>query len=186
MNNFCFQVKCPVEPFKDPNYPLNILKTTDYKHVIIDRFRYINPELFSWYKSLGIKINIVEIFYRPAYNSGDIHVDRGIGDKIKMNWVYGQDDNSMMNWYDHVVTDVAETSTTVVNTPYITFPPDQCRLLHSQLVKSPSICQTGVAHNITNGSNSRLCISFDLLEASTMEGITFKRSQEIFKDYLDW
>lgn len=186
MNNYCYYIKCPVEPFKDPNYPLDILKTIDYKHAIIDRFRYVNPELFYWYKSLGVKINIVEIFYRPADNKGDIHVDRGLGDKIKMNWIYGQDDSSMMNWYNHIQTDPSVSSITVVNTPYITFKEENCKLLHSQLVQSPSVCQTGVPHNVTNGSKPRLCVSFDLLELSTMSGITFSRSQEIFKDYIEW
>jgi hypothetical protein len=186
MNDYCFHVTCPIEPFKDPNFPLEILKTDSYRHSIIDRFRYINPELFAWYKELGVKINMVEVIYRPAHNVGDIHVDRGIGDKIKMNWIYGQSDNSHMNWFDYDPEYTTVAGTTNVNTPYITFPDDKCTKIYGQQVLSPSVCQTGIAHNITNGATSRLCISVDLLELSTMQGITFARAQEIFKDYLVW
>lgn len=186
MNDYCYYIKCPVEPFKDPNYPLDILKTDSYRHNKIDQYRYINPDLFAWYKSLGVKINMVEVLYRPPHNIGDIHVDRGIGDKIKMNWIYGQDDNSMMNWFEYDPEHTVIAGITNVNTPYVTFPADKCKMIYSHLVKSPSICQTGVAHNITNGAKPRLCISVDLLELTTMSGITFKRSQEIFKDYIEW
>lgn len=186
MNDYCFQVACPIEPFKDPDFPLEILKTDQYRHTKIDRFRHISPELFAWYKDLGIKINMVEVIYRPAHNIGDIHVDRGIGDKIKMNWIYGQDDDSMMNWFNYDPTYQVIAGMTNVDTPYVTFPDDKCTTIYSQLVKSPSVCQTGIPHNITNGTRPRLCISVDLLEASTMQGITFKRAQELFHNYLVW
>lgn len=186
MNNYCFHVDCPVEPFKDPMFPVNILKSAEYKHTKIDRFRYINPALYEWLKEVGVKINMVEIIFRPAHHIGEIHVDRGLGDKVKMNWIYGQDDNSMMNWFDFDPAFQTVAGVSNANTPYITFPDDKCQVLYSHLVKSPSVCQTGIPHNITNGSKSRLCMSFDLLDASNMEGITFQRAQELFANFLKW
>ncbi len=186
MNDYCFHVACPIEPFKDPNFPLEILKTDNYRHVVFDRFRYINPDLFAWYKSLGVKINLTEIIYRPANHLGEIHVDRGLGDKIKMNWIYGQSENSNMNWFDYDPSFAIVAGVSNANTPYVTFPHDKCTTIYSHQVRSPSVCQTGIPHNITNGATPRLCISIDLLELSTMEGISFKRAQEIFKDYLVW
>jgi len=65
----------------------------------------VNPELISLLTSKEMIPVACDYFVREPYDEMFIHVDGPpdpIGGKGKLNWVYGQDDNSKMNWFEPI------------------------------------------------------------------------------------
>ena len=116
----------------------------------------ISVEFIDWLSSLNLVLGLTEVFLSIPGTYYGIHQDHDIlTDFPKINWVFGKS-TSYMNWYTLKTTGVIYTEETG---PYVVYAKEGVELLHSVELKSPSLVQAGVPHNITTLKDYRWCIS---------------------------
>jgi hypothetical protein len=145
----------------------------------------VNPELISLLTSKEMIPVACDYFVREPYDEMFIHVDGPpdpIGGKGKLNWVYGQDDNSKMNWFEPI--DKNKYKTYHYGIPLTIYDKDNVRVVESSVIAgTPSLVNVGEPHNITNGANRRLCICLYLNDKRTNAAPTWDRCIEVFREY---
>jgi hypothetical protein len=178
MNNFCFlNLKIPL--FKE-GITVNDLPKT---HIaIIDREKIINENIFQFFKSLNLKISLVETFYKTPGATGSIHTDVDGGDYTKLNWVFGGRE-SQMCWYKPKARVKKRISVTSANTRYLSFNALEVDEIERTPITGPVLVQVGIPHHIINVKESRYCVSFVFLNQNNQR-LTMKESVNVFKDYI--
>lgn len=126
----------------------------------------INPEITDMLLDLGIKVNFAECFNRgPGQHSG-IHTDYNTnGEKVKVNWIYGGKDSTML-WYEPKPDVSGTNSITVANTNYTSYSNDDVTHLLTLETKPsiPYLIQAGTPHSVENFLENRTCISLVLYD----------------------
>ncbi len=132
--------------------------------ILLDVPKYIRPELVELLDQAGLHIRFAELFYTPADLATLIHID-GDPDEYtvsnnmaKLNYV-GNGSGSMMHWYKPVVNKHYEPTG---KNKFISFEPNEVKLIKSVALSGYNIIQTGIPHNITTTSESRYCVSLTL------------------------
>ena len=177
MSAFCVHVKDDTPLFK-PHYQLPHYAERLHQDVSID---VINPYWIDRVESGGLQVLRVELFYAPPgldYVMG-IHTDSGMGDRSKINWVFGGE-GSLMHWYRVVNPKQKEQLVTPVGSQYNLYEPDEIKLMHSTTIQNPAIVQIGVPHNITNPGQERWCYSMVITDPATGSNATFGSVKRIF------
>jgi hypothetical protein len=145
----------------------------------------LNPELIDWLTSKEMKPSACDYFVREPFESSIIHVDgppEPMGGKGKLNFVYGQDDNSKMNWFEAI--DKNKYKTYTYGIPLTVYDEDNVRLVESAVIAgTPSLVNVAEPHNIVNGANRRLCICLYLNDTRTNLSPTWDRCIEVFGEY---
>ena len=145
----------------------------------------VNPELIKWLASKEMIAVACDYFVREPFEPSFIHVDGPPdpqGGKGKLNWVYGQDDNSKMNWFEPI--DRSKYKTLHYGIPLTIYDEDNVRLVESATIAgTPSLVNVAEPHNIVNGANRRLCVCLYLKDKRTNESPTWDRCIEVFKEY---
>jgi hypothetical protein len=144
----------------------------------------INPEIIELFSKLSLNIILAEVFYsKPNLFSG-IHVDSTGGDINKINWIYGGTDCSM-NWYSvkNPVNkkDLEQTSINTQSTKYYF---NEVNIIESTVLKSPSLVNVGIPHNVKNKNEHRWCISLVYKFKKSERRPTMEESLNLFKDYI--
>jgi hypothetical protein len=177
MSAFCIHLNDDtplfVENYQHPQY-------AERCHVNVDP-KIINPYWYNLMESNGLILRRVELFYGPPstpYILG-IHIDNGHGDRSKINWVFGGE-GSTMHWYRVVNEKPKEKLTTPVGSKYNVYEPDEVQLMHSNVIKNPSLIQAGIPHNIINPGSERWCYSMVVEDPKTQDNVTFGRLKRIF------
>lgn len=150
-------------------------------HINLDLEKDINPYWIKKIENHNMRVVRVELFYGPKefpYTMG-IHIDHAYGDRAKINWIYGGE-GSLMHWYRALAPHSKQVLATPVHSNYTLYEPDEVRLLHSTVVETPSIVQSGIPHNITNPGRERWCYSMVIEDNITKEQPTFGRVKKIF------
>lgn len=150
-----------------------------FTHVKIDS-KDINTDLLELVDSKDLYVHLLELFYYPPNLIGpsSIHIDDVPGDHGKLNWVYGGK-NSLMFWYKSKISKQPVKS--LIDTYHIEFSQTEVELVYASPVKTPSIVQAGIPHNITNFGHERWCYSLVLFDNKTNDQTTFDRLCEAFK-----
>ena len=122
-------------------------------------FDTLNPRIIELFSKLSLNIILAEVFYSKPNFFSVIHTDSAAGDINKINWIYGGTDCSM-NWYSvkNLVNkkDIEKTS---INTQYTRYHSNEVDIIESTVLKSPSLVNVGIPHNVTNKNQHRWCIS---------------------------
>jgi hypothetical protein len=144
----------------------------------------INPKIIELFSNLSLDIILVEVFYsHPNFFSG-IHADQTGGDINRINWIYGGTGCSM-NWYSIKTPEVQKTTKkTVINTRYIQYHIKEVDIIESTVLKSPSLVNIGIPHNVKNKNEHRWCISFVYTFKDSGRRPTMEESLKLFNDYL--
>lgn len=186
MNIYCRDLSIPLmHPLKDPSI-LN--QTGSEPEIWFASIDDVNSEFANWLDSQGLVMTYPPLlFYTPAGGQCGIHIDGfGVTDRACMNFIV-QGIGSIMHWYNLKPTvEISQQDATQADTPYTLYQPNQVEHVHSQVVKWPSIVQTGVPHNITNHTTEpRWCISCDVsFKTSPEAGLTWIQAMETFKQWM--
>jgi hypothetical protein len=179
MQTYIQHLKFNIEPLIDDIKTFKVLDRTT--HLAVSQNK-LNPDLITFFKNCNLFLGIVEIFYTPAMGRRYIHIDEYPGgDYIKLNWQTAGKD-SLMRWYtinDNNI--VKEPSTTVINTRYVRFEPNEVKPAFKSKVGYPSIVQVGVPHDIVNLYESRYVLSIVPRHLETGRRVTMDEALEIFK-----
>jgi hypothetical protein len=179
MNNYCADLNFNFKPFDD-DFDIGQLKIKAHSRIEAED---MNQQFIDLLDKLGLKINMVECFYRKAWGKSGIHRDiRGTDSATKINWVYGGA-RSSMNWY-RAVNNVEKTSVTGLGVTYTYYEKQDVELLHSQRIGFPSLLEIAVPHDITMADEERICVSVVLQYKHNNDYPTFVESLDLFHDYL--
>jgi hypothetical protein len=139
----------------------------------------ISDQFASFLAQRNLKIHLVEMFYNPPFKISRIHIDALGGDYSKINFVYGGE-KSLMCWYR---TDIVKNQIdyTNINTRSVDYESNEVVLAHRQTVRSPSIVQVGVPHNIINAARARWCVSVVPVSADTGKRLSFQDTVNLFE-----
>ena len=157
-------------------------------HSLINIKEYINPDMVKLLAEIGIDVYYCELFYSPPSFFSQIHIDANAvrSDFTKINWVFGGKD-SVMNWYKPKHdTDRPVEYIPANKLPYKSYQQQEVDLLYSANLKTPSVVQVGIPHNITNFSEDRYCISLALASINNNEIYrpTMEESLTLLSKYL--
>ena len=188
ISKYCFDLKTPVaHPLADCGV-LNDCNIDESKIWYTSKDN-VSKEFLEWIDQLGLILTQpICIFYTPKGGKCDIHTD-GDGntvDRVCMNWCV-QGSNSLMYWFRlKKKQDTNFKTQLLLEQPYVAYERSQVVHLHTQAVKWPSVVQTAIPHEITNGSTEpRWVISCDLsLKQSPGDGLTMKQAKKIFKSWM--
>jgi hypothetical protein len=174
----CVDINLHIDPLKEG---LDIKSYGTTKHMEIP-LNDINYNLISFLSTLNLTIAFAELFYTLPFSVTVIHLDAFGGDYTKLNYVYGGN-NSFMNWYKQKNNILNSLSTTIINSPYISYTKHQVVLIDTQQVKFPSIVQVGIPHNIHNFEEPRYCLSL-ILRKHDNTRLTMAESIELFTEII--
>ena len=143
-------------------------------------------DLGKWLASLNIEITRAgaEQFYTPPDMCIPIHIDGTSQDnKVKLNFQFGGV-GSTMKWYklNNPVVDLKENIGHLGG--YITVPSNQVTEIWESQIGQPSLVNTGVLHNIINGSNPRWVISVPLWDIERRQNLQWSRAVEKFAEWM--
>lgn len=174
----CFDINLQLNPLKEG---IDIKSYGQNKHTRIS-VNDINFNLIKLLYTLGLKIQLVELFYTSPHSVNTVHIDAAGGDYTKMNFIYGGKDSKMV-WYS-IKSDINKTvNSSNIGTPYISFELSEVDPIDEQIVKFPSIVQVGIPHNIVNYEEPRYCLG--IVIAKILGGrINMDESLERFKNYI--
>ena len=158
---------------------------SDRKHITVD----IGLVNSYWKQRLldhDLELLVLELFYGPPncpYTLG-IHTDAGnvgsISDFGKINWMFGGE-GSTMHWYKIIQRREKEQLKTPVGSEYNLFESDEVQMIHSNVIKNPSIVQAGIPHNIINFEKERWSYSMKIKDNLTNRRVTFGRLKSAFE-----
>jgi len=116
----------------------------------------ISVEFIDWLNSLNLVLGLAEVFLSIPGTYYGIHKDHiTLTDFPKINWIFGKS-TSYMNWYEPKTTGFTLKKETGL---YVEYAIEDVKLLHSAELKSPSLLQAGVPHNVTVLKDYRWSIS---------------------------
>jgi len=139
-------------------------KANNHFRILLSVHNHISPEVVELLNQCGLYIRFAELFYTPANRSTLIHIDGEAneylrpGNMAKINYV-GGGEGSKMHWYEPTsATPCQHTS----KNKFISFQPNQVKLISSSSLLGYNIAQTGIPHNITTANEPRYCVSLTL------------------------
>jgi hypothetical protein len=180
MNNLCRFLNIPV-PFLKEDFNKKKYSTARFQE--LDK-NDISQEYFTWIKSLGLMLEHAGVFFSVPRGSYIIHRDDHTRmDFPKINWVYG-DLNSEMNWYKIKPEATGSRSHTVLDTQFVKYELDEVELLYSKKLKSPSLVQSGMPHNVSNINEFRWCVSTVYLYPNR-QLLSWADAERIFQPYME-
>jgi hypothetical protein len=139
----------------------------------------ISIEFIDWLSSLNLVLGLTEVFLSKPNTYYRIHQDHTIlTDFPKINWVFGKS-TSYMNWYTPKTTGFIYT---VATGQSVIYEKEDAELLHSVELKSPSLVQAGVPHNITVLKDYRWSISTTYRRNNKL--LTYNEMIETLKPFL--
>lgn len=158
-----------ITKFKDPQTKLSV--------------SFINPEIKKLLNDVGIVVNYIELFCRPAGNISSIHCDEQGGDFTKINWIYGGR-GSDMAWYTvKETTAPRHGSKTGVNTDYIAYQRNEVDIVHYEHLQGPYLVQVGAPHLVINPVETRFCLCFVITDKNGNR-ITMENSQALLRKFM--
>jgi hypothetical protein len=147
----------------------------------------LNPKVVELLKNMGVGIRWIECFFldpskkMSGYNPDYYHIDSpGGGDYIKLNWIYGGKDSKMF-WALPKDGKESPIQTSAAGTKYRGYHVNDLDIVHEHQVGFPSIVQIGVAHNVHNSVEPRLCVC--ITPGKDKKDLTMEQALEIFKDF---
>ncbi len=145
----------------------------------------INKEFKEVLSSLNLTINHIESFYKPATAGFSmVHIDLLGGDISKINWIFGGKDSSM-NWFESLPGKAVVQSTNSIGAKYLVANKEDIVLIDSCKLKSPSLVQVGILHNVTNLVEDRFCVSVCFVDNITNKRVTFETAATRLAPYID-
>lgn len=176
MNNLCRSLNFPVtivDFFDREKYSKN-------RHYLLDIFD-ISKDYTNFIESLGLKILRIEVFYTLPNVFYKIHKDhQDLNDFSKINFVYGGK-NSVMNWYKPKEEKTGTKELTQANASFFSYDKENVELVFKTNIKSPSLIQSGVPHNVTS-EDYRWCISTAYQKDKKI--LSWQDAVEIFDSYF--
>jgi hypothetical protein len=180
MNSLYRPLNIPV-PFLKEYF--NKKKYSTARHQLLDKAE-ISSDYLTWIASLGLILDHAEVFFSIPQTYYTIHQDQHTRvDFPKINFIYGGS-NSFMNWYKIKPGKTGTISQTKIDTPYVGYAPDDVKLLYSKEIKSPSLVQAGVPHNVTILGPPRWCVSTVYIN-SDRQIISWTDAEKIFQPYME-
>ena len=144
-----------------------------------------DPELQNFLLPLDVKIIHSELFYTPPGYTLRAHIDTVNDDHCKLNFVYGGTDSLMQWWRLKDSTLVLESKFNSTGTPYIPVNIDDCDLVWSAKIGTPSLVNVGQPHSVINHSNSpRWCFSHVLADVKKKWVLQWDDAVDIFKTFV--
>jgi hypothetical protein len=180
MNSLCRHLNIPV-PFLKAYF--NKKKYSTARHQFLDKDE-ISPEYLKWIESLGLILDHAEVFFSTPHTYYTIHQDQHSRiDFPKINFIYGGS-NSFMNWYTVKPEKTGNKAHTAIDSPFVGYAPDEVDLLYSKELKSPSLVQAGVPHNVTLSDTVRWCVSTVYLYPDR-KLLSWADAERIFQPYME-
>lgn len=179
MNNFYF-LNLDIPLFKEGITFRDIPKTSI---AMLDKEKYLNNKIFTFFDSLDLKIFFVETFFKTSEHCGGIHVDGNGGDYTKLNWVFGGGDSKMC-WYEPIDKTPKPKVKTATGTSCISYSRDQVNEIEKTIIKNPTLIQVGVPHSVIDVTEDRYCVSILYQNKNNNMRPTMLRSIQTFKNYL--
>lgn len=187
-------------PFEITKHPLCDTEPTDMKHLDINPYR--DPQIDSWFESLGLCCNHSEVFWTPAGASLPIHADDvTLDDHVKINITYGPEEGKIRWWKSkksQVVTDI-ETAKKMLHDldndvadefserehTNVLANRDDCTLVYEANTNRPSLVNVGQLHDTYSPPHKgRWTLCFVPGVPNGPGYIYWDEAVEIFKDYI--
>jgi len=149
------------------------------KHLRPDTASLLSEEIIEFFLSKDIIVGS-ELFFVPPFINSNIHAD-DVGDIIKFNWIFGGSGSAMQWWKPKVEKPVVYTEH---KSPTIRYATNEVDLLHSAVIKQPSMVQVGIPHNVKNKAENRWCVSVIPLFKITRQRLTWADGIQLFSDYI--
>lgn len=175
-NQYCAHIDIPV-PLLNPEVAFQ--SHLKWNHSELDKIEHIHPKMHVFLAKHNLTIYKIELFYTPPNHQTHPHADGFGGDLGKINWIIGGK-QSLMKWYNIISESKKESGLTDIATDLIIYERNEIELAYQEEIKSPSIVQVGIPHNINNKEEERWCISLILHDPQTNNHISFTRLKEIF------
>ena len=144
----------------------------------------IDNNLQDFLKPLGIITTPPTCFYTaPSTNRGLHHIDSlELDNMVKLNYIIGGN-NTIMQWFKfHGDEKNIISQYNKLGGGYLKFDPIMCELIWEEELKSPSLVNAGIPHNVKNKSNTgRWSISYTLFDL-THKHLQWKYAEQIFKN----
>ena len=183
MNPYCADLNLDIYPLKDNFDPMTLPQVI---HQRLDINTYLNPEISKLLNPLGIYISHLEAFshWRP-YDPTHIHVDLGIKDISKLNWIFGGADSSNQ-WFLTKSQAQGTKAVTTANTDSVRYNLDEIEkiLFTYPAAKNPFIFQAGIPHKSCIGKEKRCCISMLPRWIDSDRILTFQETVDTLSNYL--
>ena len=129
------------------------------------RVNSVDKNLQNFLNPLSITTRNPACFYTPPNtNRGWHHIDSlELDNRVKLNYVIGGG-NTVMQWFKFNGTEKDTLKQeNELGGGYLKFYPNACELIWEEELKSPSLINAGIPHNVKNNSNSdRWAISYPL------------------------
>lgn len=169
-----------IQPFLDSIDPFSLPKV---RHTRLD-LSILNPKIIELFSKLSLNIILAEVFYSTPFMFSGIHTDSTGGDINKINWIYGGD-GCHMNWYSTKISAIEKNiEKSAINTQCASYAYDEVDIIESTVLKSPSLVNVGIPHNIKNKNEHRWCISLVYNFKESGRRPTMEESLKLFKDYI--
>ena len=183
MKPYCAELNLDIHPLKNNFDPLTLPQVM---HQQLHITTYLNPEISKLLNPLGIYISNLEAFshwqpYDPTY----IHVDLGIKDISKLNWIFGGADSSNQ-WFLAKSQSQGTSAVTMANTDSVRYNLDEIEklLFNYPAGKNPFIFQAGIPHKSCIGKEKRCCISMIPRWINSNRLLTFQDTVDTLSNYL--
>jgi hypothetical protein len=132
---------------------------------VVFRIQSVDKNLQNFLNTLGVITRTPACFYTPPNSSREWHhIDSlQLDNRVKLNYIVGGE-NTVMQWFkfngteQHILKQENE-----LGGGFLKFYPEACELIWEEELKSPSLINAGIPHNVKNNSNSgRWAISYPL------------------------
>ena len=180
MNQYCTPLEIDVFPLKD-SIDLNEFYNNMYMSLKHDM---LNPNLVDLLRSVGLRVTFIEKFRRFPNEQTQIHTDGAGGDYVKINWVLGSEGSTMLWYQPKPGQQKTITKNSVRNTSYISYTADEVDCVYIKEIKSPSLVQVGIPHNVHTSDKMRLCISLVLKPIKGNSRISMHQAQKLLSNYI--
>jgi len=174
MSIYCNHLDISFNPLKDMSY-IKRWPTDVYGMYSIDRSE-ASDEMVELLKKNKVVRFSIEAFCCPANYKLAVHCDDDyFGKYSKVNFVYSEDPNHTMDWYEPNEKWVEEerkqytlyenkddpNDQDLESSPHYWFNDDELTLVHQETIRVAQI-NAGLPHGVTTGTTNRICISFIL------------------------
>lgn len=139
--------------------------------------------LVGWLDTHGLVIHHAEFFYTPPNRTLEPHIDGGMNNKVKLNWMMGGH-GSYMQWFELKPGKSLQADITVINTPYSRASRSDIILKHEAAIGTPSLVNVGQIHAIQNKDQPRYVASYLLGLKDTKQILQWDEAIKIFDKYI--
>ena len=183
----CIDLDIDIWPLKS-TAPIRQLEFLYWNRIPDD---WVNPQIVEFLDSMGLIFRVIDHFHLKPFKAGPIHIDsHDIDFSIaKLNW--STNSTHVMNFYAYknrnevLLHKQNKIDDTKIPGRTTHFELNELDYVYSHVIKSPTLLNGNVPHNVANGIEPRNCFSIALRykDKNDSKFITYSDAVDFFKPY---